>query len=295
MSELSLPAAPALASERASPALLPLGAALGAFALLYAAPLAALAGDWWSDPDAGHGLLLAPLAVWLAWRRGRAPGARPQPVLGSLLLVGAVSLAALARLAAEVFSLRVSLLAAAAGLTIAFLGVRQLLHGWLPATLLALSIPLPAVVLGSLALPLQLVASEIGAKLLEWRQVPVLLSGNVLLLPGRSLFVTEACSGLRSLTALIALGLLIGAWWLRPWPLRLLLVCLTIPVAILVNGVRVFLTGFLVFYVDPALGDDVMHLTEGWLLFLMAFAILFGAALALERLQGLVRGRGVPA
>ena len=39
--------------------------------------------------------------------------------------------------------------------------------------------------------------------------------GNIIRLPGRELFVTEACSGLRSLTALVGLGVLIGAFALR--------------------------------------------------------------------------------
>ncbi len=33
---------------------------------------------------------------------------------------------------------------------------------------------------------------------------------------------------------------------------------------------RVFLTGFLVYFVDPALGKGFMHITEGWLLFLVS-------------------------
>jgi hypothetical protein len=43
---------------------------------------------------------------------------------------------------------------------------------------------------------------------------------------------------------------------------------------VLVNGIRVFLTGFLVFFVDPALGEGFMHLSEGYLLFLVSLAIL---------------------
>ena len=43
-----------------------------------------------------------------------------------------------------------------------------------------------------------------GAALLEWRNIPVELNGNVIQVPGRQLFVTEACSGLRSLTALVS-------------------------------------------------------------------------------------------
>jgi exosortase len=100
----------------------------------------------------------------------------------------------------------------------------------------------------------------------------------VIHLPGRSMFVTEACSGLRSLTALISLGVLIGGLWLKvPWS-RALLIGAAIPVAIVLNGIRVFLTGFLVYYVSPALGEGFLHYTEGWFMFVIAFAILGGLA-----------------
>jgi exosortase/archaeosortase family protein len=55
---------------------------------------------------------------------------------------------------------------------------------------------------------------------------------------------------------------------------RVGLLALSIPVAILVNGVRVFLTGFLVIFVDPKLGEGFAHATEGWLLFLVSFGAL---------------------
>ena len=45
-----------------------------AFLVLFWTPLTTLARDWWTDPDAGHGLLLAPLALVLLWRRGAVPG-----------------------------------------------------------------------------------------------------------------------------------------------------------------------------------------------------------------------------
>jgi exosortase len=256
----------------------PHGVAAAAFLALFWTPLDMLLRDWWSDPDAGHGLLLAPLAVYLAWKSGRAAGARTQPVLGLALLVTAVVLRYVSGLAVEWFTMRLSMLLAGLGIVVFWLGVRQLLHWWLPITLLFLSIPLPALVLGTLALPLQLKASQIGASLLEWRDVPVLLAGNVIHLPGRSLFVTEACSGLRSLAALLSLGVLIGGLWLRLPLTRVLLVLAVLPVAILLNGVRVFLTGFLVFFVDPRLGEGFMHLTEGWIIFVVAFGILGGVA-----------------
>ncbi len=268
---------------------IPIIAAGLAFLLLFWEPIATLGRDWWSDPEAGHGLLLGPLAVFLAWRRGRAPEARPQPFLGIAVLVAAVLLRYLSGLAAELSTMRLSLLLGAAGIVVFVAGFRQLLHWWLPSALLLLSVPIPTVVLNTIAFPLQLKASQMGATLLEWRNVPVRLQGNVIQLPGQSLFVTEACSGLRSLTALFALAVLIGGLWLRRVWARIALLAVTIPVAMALNGVRVFLTGFFVFYVDPALGEGVMHYTEGWFMFMIAFAALGGVGWGLSRLERIGR------
>ncbi len=245
-----------------------------AFLTLFGQPMFTLARDWWSDPEASHGLLLVPVAVYLAWRRGSVRDPRAQPYLGLGLLIGAVTLRYLSGLAAELFTRRFSMVLAAAALLVFARGSGQLRHWWLPFVLVGLSIPLPAVVLGSVSFPLQLQASALGAGLLHSRHVPVLLAGNVIHLPGRSLFVTEACSGLRSLTALLALGVLVGGLWLRhPWS-RILLIAAAIPVAIVLNGLRIFLTGFLAYFVSPRLGDGLLHYTQGWGIFVVALAVL---------------------
>lgn len=249
-----------------------------AFGLLFWRPAVLLGRDWWNDPEAGHGLLLAPVSLWLAWRTGLLPVRRASPVLGLGLLVGAVLLRAGADLAAELFTMRLSMIVAITGLVVYYWGLRQALAWWLPLTLLALSVPLPELIRSAIALPLQFQASELGSALLEWRQIPVRLAGNVISIPGHRLFVTEACSGLRSLTALLSLGVLMGGLWLVHPVSRVALLLLSIPIAIAVNGVRVFLTGFLVYFVDPKLGEGFMHVTEGWLLFLVSFVLVGGLA-----------------
>lgn len=279
-------ARPGIGSRTTLPPLLVAGVA---FLILFWHPLRTLVLGWLEDPEAGHGLLLGPLSLYLAWRAGIVKEARPQPIAGVTLLIGSVALRYLSGLAAELFTMRLSLFGAVIGLVVYAYGLRQVRHWWLPLLLLFLSIPLPAVLTGTLALPLQFQASKLGAWMLAARRVPVALSGNVIQLPGHSLFVTEACSGLRSLTSLLALGVLIGGLWLRsPWS-RVLLVALAIPIAMLLNGIRIFLTGFLVYYVDPALGEGVMHYTEGWGLFIVAFALLGGLAWLLVWLEGLRR------
>ena len=256
-----------------------------AFLVAFGEPLVTLGRDWWSDPDAGHGLLLFPISLWLAWKAGIEPERRPMPKLGMAILIASVILRFLSGLAAELFTMRASLVGAAIGLIVYTIGVRQLKRWWLPICLICLSIPLPAVVLGSLALPLQLKASVWGTALLELRHVPVRLAGNVIYLPGRSLFVTEACSGLRSLTSLLALGLLIGGLWLKTPLARVALVLSAIPVAMALNAIRIFLTGFLVYFVNPALAEGVMHVTEGWAIFVVAFVILAAVAWTFNALE----------
>lgn len=245
-----------------------------AFAVLFAQPFANTTATWWNDPEAGHGLLLMPLAFLLAWRRGIDSASVPNHAAGLTILALAVALRYIAALAADPFLSRGAMFLALAALVVYAWGWRQVMAWWLPASLLALSVPLPDAILGTLALPLQLKASSLGATLLSWRGLPVHLDGNVIRLPGHDLFVTEACSGLRSLTALLSIGVLLGGVLLRsPWG-RMTIIMLAIPVAVIVNGVRVFVTGFLVAFVDPSLAEGFTHITEGWLLFLVAFTIL---------------------
>jgi len=256
-----------------------------AFLLLFAKPAQLLADAWWNDPNSGHGLLLAPLSIWLAWKAGRHPTAKAQPVVGLTIILVAVVFRYASDLAAELFVMRGSMIMATAGLVVWYAGFRQLLRWWLPFTLVSLSVPVPEVILNTVALPLQFMASKIGASLLEWRQIPVQLSGNVIRIPGQELFVAEACSGLRSLTALLSLGVLLGALFLRTVPLRLMLVALTIPIAIVVNGFRVFLTGFLVLFVSPEMGQGFMHTSEGMLMFGGAFVITSAFTWLFDRLE----------
>jgi exosortase len=264
-----------------------------AFIVLFTSPFLGLVHEWWTDPDAGHGLLLFPMALWLAYRERIDPAAQPNVTGGGTLIAFAVVTRALGSAAAELFTQRLSIWIAAVGLVVFCFGWIQVRRWWLPIVLLPLAIPLPTIITDILANPLQFKASQLATTLIRWRQIPVRTTGNVINIPGASLFVAEACSGLRSLTALLSLGVLIGGMYLRNVPTRLLLLLLTIPVAVAVNAVRIFLTAFLVYFVDPSLGQGAMHRNEGWLMFIVAF-LLLGLVAAIIRLgdRGIARLRG---
>lgn len=274
----------------------PLGAALAFFAILYAKPAYLLIRDWtnFDNPDSGTGLLLAPLAFYFAFQTGIKKEREPAMALAIVCLLSAIGIRFVSDLAAELFTMRMSMLLGAAGVILWFYGVKQLLAWWLPFVLLGLAIPLPEIVISKLTAPLQLIASRIGATLIEARNIPVLLNGNVIRIPGHDLFVAEACSGLRSLTALVNLGVLLGAMLLaRPWS-RVTLLVLAVPMAILINGFRIFLTAFLVYFVSPEAGSGFMHTTEGWLMFVIAFASLGAVASLLLFIEGKMARRSAP-
>ncbi|HXC24820.1 MAG TPA: exosortase/archaeosortase family protein [Gemmatimonadaceae bacterium] len=252
------------------------GITMAAFVACFLPVMIGLIQGWLTIPDAAHGILIAPVALWLAWKSGTRPAPRPDHWSGVIILVFAVSLNIIGRTAGVATVPRVALLIALVGLTIWYAGWRQVTAWWLPFILLALTIPLPESIIAAITLPLQGIAARLGASLIAWRHVPVVVSGNIITLPGHTLFVSEACSGLRSLTALVSMAILIGALFLHKPLTRLLMVATAVGVAIFINGVRVFLTGFLVFFVDPKLGEGFMHLTQGYLLFLVSLMILAG-------------------
>lgn len=254
------------------------------FLVVFGPTLLELLRDWGASGEYGHGFLLLPLGGYLAWRF-REPNPQPARLSGAIALVGGVIVFLLGVLAAEFFTRRMAVLVCLAGLVLYYRGWSQLRAWWLPFALIAFTIPLPEVVLNSLTLPLQLLASEIAVNLLEWRHVPVALSGNIILLPGQELFVAEACSGLRSVSALLGLTLLIGGTALRTVPTRVVLLLLAVPAAIAANALRVFGTGFGAYYLGAGVTEGTLHSVAGALVFLLPLGLVGAATLPLRRIE----------
>lgn len=261
----------------------------GAYVLLFGEVLYGLARQWAGDPEYHYGFLLLGVAVFLAWDRRRET-VEPQRGVGAGLLGAAVLLFWVGTVAAENFTVRFAALSALAGLVLYYRGWRQLREWWLPFALLAFTIPLPEVVLNSLTLPLQLFASKAALAGLHFRHVPAGLAGNIILLPGgQELFVAEACSGLRSLSALFGLTLLFGGTRLATVAGRGVLLALALPAALAANALRVFVTGFLAYYVGPGITQGASHETVGLVVFLLT---LGGVVALLGPIRRWELGRG---
>ena len=116
------------------------------------------------------------------------------------------------------------------------------------------------------------------------RLIPALREGNIIHLANTQLFVEEACSGLRSLMALVTLGVIFAYFFRKSFVQRTIIVLSAIPIAIVVNAFRVTLTGILTHHFGEEAAGGWIHQTEGLFTFAIAFLLLLGEAWLLQYL-----------
>jgi exosortase len=143
-----------------------------------------------------------------------------------------------------------------------------------PLAFLVFMVPLPAIVLNAVAFPLQGFAAQTAASCLVALNIPVLREGNVIALARTTLEVAEACSGIRSLMSLVALGTAYAYFTERVLWKRWIIIAAAIPVAIAANAFRVAGTGVLAHYFGEEAAQGFYHDFSGWLVFIVAFALL---------------------
>jgi exosortase len=253
--------------------------------ILFGATLLDMARDWWVEPAWSQGMLLPPLALYIAWlnRSRTLRFAAAADRRGLLTVALACGLFILGKLASEFFMMRFAFVALLAGLVWTFWGFPRLRTLAFPFLLLATMIPLPVMVYNSLAAPLQLLASDLATRIAQGLGVSVFRDGNIIQLAGVSLGVAEACSGLNSLSALVVGSLLLGYLLCSRAATRLALFAVAIPLAIGVNILRVAGTALLADYNQEfALG--FYHAFSGWLVFVAGFGLLYLCARMLHAL-----------
>ena len=251
---------------------------------LYVPILVRLAQQWWLDPNFSHGFFVPAFSGFVIWQdRARlATIRRASSGWGLPVILSSLFMLLLGVFGAELFLSRTSLLVLIAGLVIFF-------HGWaifravlFPLLLLALMIPLPAIVFSQITFPLQILASKLAAWSLPLCGVPVFREGNVINLPAMPLEVAQACSGIRSLLSLTTLAVMYGYLMEKRVVIRIALALASIPIAVTANGFRIVGTGLLVQYWDPDKAEGFFHAFSGWLIFVVSLLMLFAVHQALN-------------
>ena len=246
---------------------------------LYVPVLRILVDQWYRDPDYSHGFLVPLLSAFLIWQRRdklRQIPVRPS-FWGMVIVLMGLGLLVLGSLGAELFLARFSLLCVICGLIVYFCGGAMLRAMAFPMVFLLFAIPIPGVVYNEIVFPLQFIASRFATWTLETLNLfPIMREGNVLILPGMSLEVVEACSGIRSLMSLLALAAGFGYVVERSALARWILFLAMVPLAIISNGTRVMITAIMANYMGPQAAEGFMHEFSGWVIFVVATALFLG-------------------
>jgi exosortase len=247
---------------------------------------------WRLVPDYSHGFLVGPLAVFFAYERKRdLQAARLEGSWWGLVPLSLAAAAlAIGRLGVELTAMRASFVLTLIGLVLLVFGRQIFRILAFPLLFLFLMVPLPQSLVNVVAFPLQLLAARIAEESLHLLRLPVLVEGNIIHLANAELFVKDACSGLRSVMALLTLGVVMAKFFQRRAGARLFLVLSTIPIAILVNAIRVTLTGLLAHHFGQEVAHGTIHDFQGIITFGLAFLILMLEASLIDWL--LLRGRG---
>lgn len=286
---------------------------------VYASVLMRLGSTWWDDPNYSHGLLVPLIIGYILWTERDAlarAAARPQTLFGAAGIVLALFTAWAGIAGAELFLQRTSLVLMLASVVVYFWGFSLLRLLVVPLLLLALAIPIPTIIFNKIAFPLQLFASRCAVAAMRGFDIPVLRDGNVIeLMPlgafqTKKLEVVEACSGIRSLMTLVTLAVVFAYFthprstdrtggrfgWLYDFATwrSLLVVLSAVPIAIITNALRVSGTGVLAHYYGTEIADGFFHSFSGWVVYVLAFVLLFGFAAVLDRGVRILRGGRPP-
>jgi len=251
----------------------------------FAGPLTQLYDVWNLRPEYSHGVLIPFITAFLLWRE-REWLSRAQ-FTGSWVGIGLIC-PGLLLWAAGVLSTIYTI--SQYGFLLVFYGLILSLTGWkvfkrllTPLLILIFMIPLPASVGGSLSVQMQLVSSWIGVQLIRLLGISVFLQGNVIDLGSYQLQVAEACDGLRYVYPLMTLAFLVAYFFRAPLWKRILLFAASIPIAILMNSLRIGVIGVTVEYWGQEMAEGLLHDFEGWLVFMLSTLVLIGFAAVLTR------------
>ena len=208
---------------------------------------------------------------------------RPRPVVGiPLMFIGIGAFAIGCFLLMQIgprplllWWLATSLITTAIGFILSRLGMSRLRAALFPLLFPLFALPIPLRVLLPLQDHLQVITTSLSFTSLSALGFTVQREEFVLALPGGKLRVEEACSGVRSITALTAIAAFV-AFWQGFGPIRGgLLFLVSIPVVAAVNIVRVVLSGL----IQESIGSE--YIRDDWHEALGFFMIFVGLGLIL--------------
>ncbi len=247
--------------------------------LVYRRTAAGLWTVWVTNDNYSHGPLV-PL-VSLALVVSRRARLRTLPQAGDWRGLALVALACVLQVLgarADVLTVQGwSFVVMLFGLALALLGGPLTRALALPIGYLVFMLTFPPFVMNRLSFALKEVAVQLAARASELLGVSLLRSGMTLWVAGGTLQIENPCSGLRSLLAMLATGVLLASLSSAGWWRRALLVGLAVPMAIAGNALRLTLLVLTAHYVGIKQALGTFHDVSGYLTYGLSVAGLLAA------------------
>jgi exosortase D (VPLPA-CTERM-specific) len=243
---------------------------------------------WTTQEEYSHGFLVPLVTAWLLWMRRDAlltSLARPAWT-GPILILVAMLMHVTGQLSAIYILSQLAFVIALLGIILAAGGFPLLRVALVPTAFLIFAIPLPYFIDANLSLELQLLSSRLGVAVISFFQIPVYLEGNLIDLGTYKLQVVDACSGLRYLFPLFSISFLAAYLFQASIWQRVLVLFSSIPITIILNGLRIGIIGVTVDRWGPQMAEGVLHFFEGWIIFLASTLFLAAEVYILARVSG---------
>lgn len=245
------------------------------FFILYKTTILKLVEEWSVNPNFSHGFLIPLISLYMIFLIREELGKRTikPSKTGLFILLAGLGFYVVGSLGAEFFIMRSSMLVVIAGVVGFNFGLEILKDAAAPIAYLFLMVPFPAIIWNKLAFPLKLFSAARASEIIIMLGIPVLREGNIIHLANTSLEVVDACSGLRSLTSLLAIS---GAFaFITPLKRisRIFLFLSAIPGAVVLNVGRLTATALMAIYIGPETAHGFLHELSGF--------VVFGAGLIL--------------
>lgn len=241
--------------------------------------------QWYNDDNYSHGFFIPLISAYFLYqRRETLKNCQVEPWWPGMLVIvfGLVQLV-VGWVATELFTMRSSLIVVLAGMVLYFFGKQVFKTALLPILFLFFMIPLPYIVYDAAAFPLKLFVTKVSVGFLKAMGIVVLREGNIILLPGTSLEVADACSGIRSLISLLALSVAYAFAFHKAALKRWIIILSAIPIAIFTNSMRVIVTGILAQYWGAGAAEGFFHEFAGFAVFAVAMVMLIALGALLNR------------
>ncbi len=140
------------------------------------------------------------------------------------------------------------------------LGTRFVRTFWVPLAFIMLMAPLPGPLLNDATLKLQMTSTVFANHILQALMFHTNLQGNVIQMDNFPLFVDVPCSGFKLLLSLLTFSAAFAYLVDGTKQKRFLLFLLSIPLALVINAVRIALIGV----VGECVGDSAAHIFHDW-------------------------------